>query len=190
MYWQYLTSNGFKNYVASANLYFGFVTKYSYFDVWELLMNYCNKWCVMLNHYDLGCSRFGLKSLVISWTTRVIWAEVWEFNLFGGCFWTCALIIWMVPWHAHPYLVHHYQQNMDCSLPRGMPMVVDESVEAGLGRQLDVIPYVLCLWWIVYCDEISGDPRLSPGFVSGSVDWGTPTPPYILWRGRVTKKVP
>jgi hypothetical protein len=33
MYWQYLTSNGFRNYVASANLYFGFVINYSYSDV-------------------------------------------------------------------------------------------------------------------------------------------------------------
>jgi hypothetical protein len=33
MYWQYLTSTGFKNYVASANLYFGFVINYSYSDV-------------------------------------------------------------------------------------------------------------------------------------------------------------
>jgi hypothetical protein len=28
MYWQYLTSNGFRNYVASANIYFGFVINY------------------------------------------------------------------------------------------------------------------------------------------------------------------
>jgi hypothetical protein len=27
MYWQYLNLNGFRNYVASANLYFGFVIK-------------------------------------------------------------------------------------------------------------------------------------------------------------------
>jgi hypothetical protein len=56
-------------------------------------MNYCNKCCVMLNHYDLGCSRFGLKSLMISWTTGVIWAQVQEFDCFGNCFRTCALII-------------------------------------------------------------------------------------------------
>jgi hypothetical protein len=64
----------------------------------RLLMNYCNKWCVMLNHYDLGSLWFGLKSLVISWTTEVIWAQVWEFDRFGDCFRTCALIIWTVPW--------------------------------------------------------------------------------------------
>jgi hypothetical protein len=75
-----------------------FVMTYSYSEVWELLMKYCNKCCVMLNHYDLGCSRFGLKSLAISWTTGVMWAQVWEFNRFGDCFWTCALIIWTVPW--------------------------------------------------------------------------------------------
>jgi hypothetical protein len=63
-----------------------FVITYSYSDVWELLMNYCNKCCVMLNHYDLGCSQFGLKSLVISWTTGVIWAQLWEFDRFGDCF--------------------------------------------------------------------------------------------------------
>jgi hypothetical protein len=40
----------------------------------------------MLNHYDLGCSWFGLKSLVISWTTGVIWAQVLEFDRFGDCF--------------------------------------------------------------------------------------------------------
>jgi hypothetical protein len=33
LYWQYLTSNGFKNYVASAKLYFGFVINYSYSNV-------------------------------------------------------------------------------------------------------------------------------------------------------------
>jgi hypothetical protein len=91
MYRQYLTSNGFRNYVASANLFFGFVINYSYSDVWELLMNSCDKWCVMMNHYDLGLLWFGLKSLVISWTTEVIWAQVWEFDRFSDCFWTCAL---------------------------------------------------------------------------------------------------
>jgi hypothetical protein len=102
LFWQYLTSSGFRNYVASANLYFGFVINYSYSDVWELLMNCCNKCCVMLNHYDLGCSRFGLKSLVILWTTVVIRAQVREFDRFGDCFWTCALIIRTVPWHPPP----------------------------------------------------------------------------------------
>jgi hypothetical protein len=76
MYWQYLTSNGFRNYVASANLYFGFVINYLVLRCMRLLMNCCNKWCVMLNHYDLGSLWFGLKSLVISWTTEVIWAQV------------------------------------------------------------------------------------------------------------------
>ena len=64
-----------------------------------------------------------------------------------------------------------------------MPPVVDESVEVWhqdirLGRfgcQYDVIPtsYVL-----MYCIEIYGD-----------VGYGTPAPPYILWRGRVTRKI-
>jgi hypothetical protein len=44
--------------------------------MYESYLNYCNKCCVMLNHYDLGCSWFGLKSLVISGTTKVIWAQV------------------------------------------------------------------------------------------------------------------
>jgi hypothetical protein len=72
MYWQYLTSNGFRNYVASANLYFGFVIKLFVLRCMSLLMNCCNKCCVMLNHYDLSSLWFGLKSLVISWTTEVI----------------------------------------------------------------------------------------------------------------------
>jgi hypothetical protein len=38
----------------------------------------------------------GLKSLVILWTTGVIWAQVREFDHFGDCFCTCALIIWTV----------------------------------------------------------------------------------------------
>jgi hypothetical protein len=33
MYRQYLTSNGFRNYVASANLYLGFIINYLYSDV-------------------------------------------------------------------------------------------------------------------------------------------------------------
>jgi hypothetical protein len=33
MYWLYLTSNGFRNYVASTNLYFDFVINYLYSDV-------------------------------------------------------------------------------------------------------------------------------------------------------------
>jgi hypothetical protein len=33
LYCQYFTSNGFRNYVASAKLYFGFVINYSYSDV-------------------------------------------------------------------------------------------------------------------------------------------------------------
>jgi hypothetical protein len=65
----------------------------------RLLLDCCNKWCVMLNHYDLASLWFGLKSLVISWTTEVIWAQVWEFDRFGDCFWTYALIIWTIPWH-------------------------------------------------------------------------------------------
>jgi hypothetical protein len=98
MYWQYLTSNGFRNYVASTKSSLWFCNKS--FVLWwmRLLLNYCNKCCVMLNHYDLGSLWFGLKSLVISWTTGVIWAQVWEFDRFGDCFWTCALIIWTVPW--------------------------------------------------------------------------------------------
>jgi hypothetical protein len=32
-YWQYLNLNGFRNYVASANLYFSFVINYLYSDV-------------------------------------------------------------------------------------------------------------------------------------------------------------
>jgi hypothetical protein len=70
----------------------------------RLILDYCNKWCVMLNHYDLGLLCFGLKSLMISWTTGVIWAQVWEFDHFGDCFWTCALMIWMVPWQSVPAL--------------------------------------------------------------------------------------
>jgi hypothetical protein len=31
-----------------------FVITYSYSEVWELLMNCCNRRCVILNHYDLG----------------------------------------------------------------------------------------------------------------------------------------
>jgi hypothetical protein len=33
LYWQYLSLNGFRNYVTSANLYFGFVINYLYSDV-------------------------------------------------------------------------------------------------------------------------------------------------------------
>jgi hypothetical protein len=53
MYWQYLTSIDFRNYVASANLYFGFVIKIIVLRCMGLLLNCCNKCCVMLNHYDL-----------------------------------------------------------------------------------------------------------------------------------------
>jgi hypothetical protein len=43
MYRQYLTLNGFINYVASAKLYFGFVINYLVLQCMRLLMNYCNK---------------------------------------------------------------------------------------------------------------------------------------------------
>jgi hypothetical protein len=33
----------------------------------------------------------------------------------------------------------------------------ETKIYAGSGRQLDVIPYVLYLSWIVYYDEVSGD---------------------------------
>jgi hypothetical protein len=31
------------------------------------------------------------------WTTEVIWVQVWQFDHFGDCFCTYALIIWAVP---------------------------------------------------------------------------------------------
>jgi hypothetical protein len=85
----------------------------------RLLLDCCNKWCVMLNHYDLGLLCFGLKSLMISWTTRVIWAQVWEFDCFSDCFWTCTLIIWTVPWHLvleQDSTVKHVVKNMNFNL--------------------------------------------------------------------------
>jgi hypothetical protein len=54
MYWPYLTSNSFRNYVASTNLYFGFCNKLFVLQCMRLLLDCCNKWCVVLNHYDLG----------------------------------------------------------------------------------------------------------------------------------------
>ena len=52
-------------------------------------------WLVMLNHYDLGCMQVGLKSFVVSVDYR-LWAQVREFDRFGDCFCTCALINWSV----------------------------------------------------------------------------------------------
>jgi hypothetical protein len=99
-----------------------FVITYSYSDVWALLMNCCNKCCVLLNHYDLGWSRFGLKSLVISWTTGVIWTQVWEFDRFDDCFYTCALIIWTVPWHWWFALVLLCKEKF--KMRRGFPLPI------------------------------------------------------------------
>ena len=53
-------------------------------------------WLVMLNYCDLGCMQVGLKSFEISVDYRVIWAQVREFDRFGDCFCTCALINWSV----------------------------------------------------------------------------------------------
>jgi hypothetical protein len=44
------------------------------------------------------------------WTARVIWAQVWEFDHFSDCFYTCALIIWTVPWHSYPPLNRYRTQ--------------------------------------------------------------------------------
>jgi hypothetical protein len=42
----------------------------------------------------------GLKSSWFYWTTGVVWAQVREFDHFGDCFCTCALIIWTVLLHT------------------------------------------------------------------------------------------
>jgi hypothetical protein len=49
--------------------------------LWTVVTNVVLCWITTI----LVCSRFGLKSLVISWTTEVIWAQVWEFDRFGDC---------------------------------------------------------------------------------------------------------
>jgi hypothetical protein len=51
------------------------------------------------------------------WTTRVIWAQVREFDHFGDCFCTCALIIWTVPLH-HLYLIYYIGMSSPNSLGR------------------------------------------------------------------------
>ena len=43
----------------------------------------------------------------------------------------------------------------------------ETAIKAGSCCQVDVTPYIMCLRWIVYYDEISGDPKLSLRFVSG-----------------------
>jgi hypothetical protein len=55
----------------------------------------CDVLCWIM--YDLGLL-VGLKSFLISWTTRIIWAQVRKFGRFGYYFCICALIIWIVSW--------------------------------------------------------------------------------------------
>ena len=55
----------------------------------------------------------------------------------------------------------------------------ETAIQTGSGRLIDVIPYVLCLCCIV----------LDMGCMYLDVHQGTPASPYILWRGRVTRKV-
>ena len=51
----------------------------------------------MLNYCDLGCTQVGLKSFEVSVDYQVYMAQVREFDHFGDCFCTCALINWLVP---------------------------------------------------------------------------------------------
>jgi hypothetical protein len=51
-YWPYLIECGLKTMLLPLFIIW-FVITYLYSKVWELLMNYCNRWCVKLNHYNL-----------------------------------------------------------------------------------------------------------------------------------------
>ena len=71
-------------------------------------------------------------------------------------------------------------------------MVTDAEtvIQTGSGRQVDVIPYVLCLWWIILImsDLWVEMSRLSLGFISGC-RLGDSCPSLYTLAGRVTRKV-
>ena len=74
-------------------------------DVCEIFVNCdvtCDWLCWMM--YYLGLYVGWIEILCDTrWTTRFIWAQVWWFDCLGGCYYTCALINWMVLLqHAHP----------------------------------------------------------------------------------------
>jgi hypothetical protein len=74
---------------------------YVNFDVCEILVNYLRPWCNMCLIYVESCM-----ILVECWliwnmlwfhqTIGFIWAKLWQFDHFGDCYRTCALINWMV----------------------------------------------------------------------------------------------
>jgi hypothetical protein len=74
-----------------------FVITYSYSDVWALFMNYCNRWCVVLNHYDLGLFsvwfeiphdfmdyRSYMGSSLRIWSLRWLFLDLCSYNLDGS----------------------------------------------------------------------------------------------------------
>ena len=61
----------------------------------------CNMWLVVLNHVRSWFVRwFVWDPSWFHWTTRFIWVQVWQFDRFGDCYYTCALINWTVLLHA------------------------------------------------------------------------------------------
>jgi hypothetical protein len=56
-----------------------------------------NMWLVCWIMYNLGLYIGWFEVLHdTQWTTRFIWAQVWQFNCSGGCYCTCALINWTI----------------------------------------------------------------------------------------------
>jgi hypothetical protein len=67
----------------------------------------CELWCNMCMVYVESCTILVACWLVwnLSWfhrNTGFIWAQVWQFNHFGDCYRTCALINWTVLLHSIP----------------------------------------------------------------------------------------
>jgi hypothetical protein len=63
------------------------------------------------------------------WTTGVIGAKVREFDHFSDWFCTCAIIIWIVPWHLAPRLTLSLnrlkpQDTRHLVVPLGVPKMI------------------------------------------------------------------
>ena len=66
-------------------------------NIYEL---WYNMWLVMLNHIrSWFVCWFVWDPSWFHWTIRFIWAQVWRFDRFGDCYYTCALINWTVLLH-------------------------------------------------------------------------------------------
>jgi hypothetical protein len=128
------------------------VITYSYSEVWELLMICCNRWCVMLNHYDLGLFS--------------VWFEIPHDFVDYRSYMGSSLRIWSLRW----LFLDLCSYNLDGSVTRGLSR---NDVGCLYVLFLNGLRDCLQALWCFHCHTIMGfwwnDIRNLKGFASSKV---------------------